>query len=242
MPFSEKIKLEAKRRSGFRCCLCQRIFVEVHHLIPESEGGSSVIENAATLCSGCHDLYGGNPEKRKQIRQMRDYWWDFIQSWRDKVLSQKDLGLLIPIDEAPNNINVLKKKAIAIYHRVYEYEGFDESAKILFDLVKQCQDQFPNQKRVLFLDIDGHRNKQGGYDHDMFELQRHYILGFLLPFLSEIYIPLIAVKSNKLQRNDLPEILGVFNSKEEMVEFKNKFSGSAKLRYYCSDDDRIKEV
>jgi len=43
----------------------------------------------------------------------------------------------------------------------------------------------------------------------MFELQRHFLLGFLSPFLSELYMPLISVKTEKLQRNDIPEKLEV---------------------------------
>jgi hypothetical protein len=76
MAFSEKIKLEAKQRANFSCVICREAFVEVHHIIPQSEGGDDTIENAAPLCASCHDRYGGNPEKRKQIRQMRDWSWE----------------------------------------------------------------------------------------------------------------------------------------------------------------------
>lgn len=49
MGFSEKVKEEARRKSGFRCVICQEPFVEVHHIIPQSEGGEDTIENAAPL-------------------------------------------------------------------------------------------------------------------------------------------------------------------------------------------------
>jgi len=75
MPFSEKIKLEVKHRSAFRCCRCQKIGIDVHHIIPEGLGGSDDFDNAAPLCQNCHDRLGANPEKRKEIRQMRDWWY-----------------------------------------------------------------------------------------------------------------------------------------------------------------------
>src|ERR1043165_5120294 len=85
MPFSEKVKLEAKKRSAFRCCICHKPFVEIHHIIPQADGGADTLDNAATLCSSCHDLYGGNPEKRKIIKQMRDHWWE--------LMSKRELAL-----------------------------------------------------------------------------------------------------------------------------------------------------
>lgn len=211
MAFTEKVKLEAKRRSNFRCCICNKSFVEVHHIIPESEGGSDNIDNAAPLYSSCHDLFGGNPEKRKQIRQMRDYWWEQMDIWRINLSMQNDLSSIEIIEDNPENINQLKNKGIAIYHIVYENEDFENSAQILFDLIKQAQKNSPNQKRVLYLDIEGHRNKKGGFDNDMHELQRHFVLEFLMPYLNSAYMPLASVRNTKLQRNDIPDELLIFS-------------------------------
>jgi 5-methylcytosine-specific restriction endonuclease McrA len=58
--------------------LCrQPIFLEVHHIEPEAEGGSCDIENAAPLCPTCHDLWGSHPEKRKYLREVRDFCWEY---------------------------------------------------------------------------------------------------------------------------------------------------------------------
>lgn len=80
MPFSEATKLEAKRRAHFSCVICRQAFVEVHHIIPQAAGGSDDLENAAPLCASCHDLFGGNPEKRKQLREMRDLWYELCET------------------------------------------------------------------------------------------------------------------------------------------------------------------
>lgn len=45
----------------------------------QADGGEDDLSNAAPLCASCHDLYGGNPEKRKTLRQMRDYWWQLME-------------------------------------------------------------------------------------------------------------------------------------------------------------------
>lgn len=67
-----------KRKAAFRCCRCQSIGVEVHHIIPQRENGPDTFENAAPLCAKCHDDFGDNPAKRKEIRDMRDWWYEQV--------------------------------------------------------------------------------------------------------------------------------------------------------------------
>lgn len=76
MAFSEQLKLAVKKRAHFQCCLCHALYVEIHHIIPESDGGPDTEENAAPLCPSCHETYGANPEKRKFIREVRDFWYE----------------------------------------------------------------------------------------------------------------------------------------------------------------------
>lgn len=81
MVFSEAVKLEAKRKAHYKCCTCESIdFLDVHHIIPpQKEGGSNLIDNAVAMCKKCHDIYGGNPEKRKWIKERRDFWYEFCE-------------------------------------------------------------------------------------------------------------------------------------------------------------------
>jgi len=95
----------------------------------------------------------------------------------------------------------------ALYHVVYDHEGFETSAQILFKLVRRAQELQPNRRRGLFLDIEGHRNSQGGFDADMLELQKVFLLGFLSRFLSEVHCPLFHARNPDEQDNDIPETL-----------------------------------
>jgi hypothetical protein len=79
MPFTEAVKLQVKKLADFRCCRCREIGIDIHHIIPQAEDGSDDIDNAAPLCQNCHDRYGANPEKRKEIRQMRDVWYELVK-------------------------------------------------------------------------------------------------------------------------------------------------------------------
>jgi HNH endonuclease len=77
--FSEAVKKEAKKRAHYQCVVCHQPFVEVRHIVPRKDVGTDDLDNAAPLCGSCHDLFGGNPEKRKQLKEMRDFWWEFYE-------------------------------------------------------------------------------------------------------------------------------------------------------------------
>jgi len=79
MDFSEKLKLHIKRRAHFSCCLCHALGIEVHHIVPEAEEGPDSEDNAAPLCPSCHETYGANPQKRKFIRESRDFWYEICE-------------------------------------------------------------------------------------------------------------------------------------------------------------------
>lgn len=110
MGFSEQIKLEVKQKAAFRCCRCQNIGVQVHHIIPEEKDGSDEIENAAPLCPNCHDYYGGNPDKRKEITQMRDWWYEkapsIYTSSLDSTLLRQINDNIYSISEAQDKLDL----------------------------------------------------------------------------------------------------------------------------------------
>lgn len=103
----------------------------------------------------------------------------------------------------------MAEKAIAIYHRVLPRENFQKAANDLLALVHDAQARAPGKPRVLYLDIDGHRNQEGGFDGDMLELQKEFCLGLLMPFLTEAHLPLVSVRNPGAQRNDVPERLEI---------------------------------
>ena len=102
MPFTEAIKKEAKSKANYKCCVCQAPFVEVHHIIPEHQDGTSELDNAAPLCAGCHHKYGGNPELRKQLREMRDHWWEICG------IQQPSESIYKKLDSLGNDVSAIK--------------------------------------------------------------------------------------------------------------------------------------
>ena len=75
MSFPETLKAQVRQKAHYQCCLCKSLGVEIHHIIPQEEGGPDTEDNAAPLCPSCHETYGANPQKRKFIREARDHWF-----------------------------------------------------------------------------------------------------------------------------------------------------------------------
>jgi hypothetical protein len=80
MAFNSNIIKQVKEKAAFRCCRCQAIGIEVHHIIPQKDSGPDTFENAAPLCPNCHTWFGDNPRKQKEITEMRDWWYKIIEN------------------------------------------------------------------------------------------------------------------------------------------------------------------
>lgn len=76
MDFTEETKKEIRKKAMFKCCFCQSLDIEIHHIIPE---GSNDINNGAPLCPNCHERYGNDPNKRKRIIEARDNWYEVVK-------------------------------------------------------------------------------------------------------------------------------------------------------------------
>jgi len=93
MPFSPGVRKEALILSARHCCVCHRykgVKVEVHHIVPESEGGSNDIDNAIVLCFDCHADAGhynsnhprGTKISPEELREAKNVWQIMVQGNR----------------------------------------------------------------------------------------------------------------------------------------------------------------
>ncbi len=81
MDFSDAVKREARERAHYTCIWCHHseFFLEVHHIVSQQDHGLSDLDNAAPMCTQCHSNFGDNPVFRKQIRERRDWWWEYCK-------------------------------------------------------------------------------------------------------------------------------------------------------------------
>lgn len=217
MAFSEKIKREVREKSDFKCVLCRSNIVEIHHIIPQEKGGPDTFENAVALCANCHLIYGGNPLKREEIIQKRDKVYQEQEEDKKELLNlcrmKKAEGRYkVPVD--PNNIVLTCK--------IKEKDDFVVAANRIYELIYRVQEENPNKERTLLLEIEGHINKEGGYDNDMFELQYEFLLKTIFPYLHALHMPLISVVNNKQQKKLPSDFLVIANTQEELDKIKEQ--------------------
>lgn len=214
MAFSEKLKKEVRMKSDVRCAMCHDCIVEIHHIIPQSENGPDTFDNAVALCASCHFKYGNNPDLRKQIKEMRDSWYEIVAAKKQIKNTVYEKPIYLPkSDEIDSNM-------IAVYHVVYENESFNDAVQDLVELTYKTTKEYPNRKRVLYLDIDGHRNNKGGFDDDMYELQKNFILDNLIYYYTEVNLPLVRVKNKykQLDNFDIKKIKIIDNVPDDLKD------------------------
>jgi hypothetical protein len=94
--FPPSVLRRAKELAAFKCCLCHsRAGDEVHHVLPKAEGGTNDLGNAVLLCSQCHTDNGSRPERRRFIREARDWWYARVR----ERYSSEQIGTLVQIDQ-----------------------------------------------------------------------------------------------------------------------------------------------
>jgi hypothetical protein len=98
---------------------------------------------------------------------------------------------------------------MALYHDMAVYENFERCAHRLFKIVQMAEYSNPGKPRFLYIDIQGHKNEAGGFDHDSWEIIGHFILEYLSPYLSRISTPLHEMRNTRTQINDIPEALAI---------------------------------
>ncbi|MBI2617559.1 HNH endonuclease [Candidatus Gottesmanbacteria bacterium] len=118
MDFTEETKKVIRKKAMFKCCFCQSLDIEVHHIKPEKEGGSNDISNAAPLCPNCHERFGNDPNKRKRIIEARDNWFEMVE----KMFP--DNREVIRLEDMSNKLDKLQQNQINLEDFKLELKKF----------------------------------------------------------------------------------------------------------------------
>ncbi len=127
MPFPASVKEESLVKSRRCCCLCNEfagLYTNVHHIIPESQGGPNTIENAIVLCLRCHGEAGhyndkhpiGNKYSASELMMHRDNWWRWCENNPVVPLPKN------PLSVSPSRIELghgewRSKSLLSVYNR-----------------------------------------------------------------------------------------------------------------------------
>lgn len=99
---------------------------------------------------------------------------------------------------------------VSLYQIVGSQESFDEAATAAFALVREAQEKYPDWPRVYYLEIEGHKGAQSGFDEDFFEFQQEFWFQTIAHFVTAFETPMVGALINpEPQRNDIPDALKV---------------------------------
>lgn len=87
------------RREGWRCALCDSTkYLQIHHIIKRSQGGTGHPHNLICLCSDCHALAHGM-DLRGIMPAIGTPGWNQGE-WDPEVEALSDIEMDRPVDQA----------------------------------------------------------------------------------------------------------------------------------------------
>jgi hypothetical protein len=95
-------------------------------------------------------------------------------------------------------------KPIAIYYEMRRQDEFEATAGRLWSMVRTAARDHPGAPRVLYMDMEGHKDFRGEYDDDAMKLG-HFVRTALGPFLTKT--PWGRADETAPQSEDLPETI-----------------------------------
>ncbi|MFG2726271.1 HNH endonuclease signature motif containing protein [Streptomyces canus] len=89
------------------------------------------------------------------------------------------------------------------------YENFERCAQRILEVLGMAQKSNPGAPRRLLFRVQGHRNSEGGYDHDSWEMMRHFLPKIILPHLTELITPMYEARNPEKQNDLIPDGLKI---------------------------------
>lgn len=152
--FSGKIVKDLMVKSARHCCVCHKTArrdLEIHHIIPKSQGGEDTYENAIVLCFECHSAAGHyNPKHSKgtklspvELIHHREKWYTMVQENKIKPRPEYNTKLIIVKENSNEIFEPLFVEYIITYGDKREHiELFKEVYQSPNDMYKKMKEEF----------------------------------------------------------------------------------------------------
>lgn len=186
-----EVKSSALVACGRRCCICHRFCgtnIECHHIVPESDGGESTLENCIPVCFDCHaDVGHYNPRHPRgtkysaaELRGHRDAWFAAMASLsraeREAALGEWDQPLQIYEGQTVEITGFVWREA---FPGSPDYEVVEMDTREVFWMLVlsrpvtliACSPE--DDSSIL---VEGVKNLQMILDQERYDLNRHLVL------------------------------------------------------------------
>lgn len=217
MPFNERLKRKVKEKSHYQCCLCkdggQIGILEIHHIIPQAEGGPDTEDNAVALCPLHHEMFGNDPRKRKMIKEVRDFWYKLCKDKYKNFSLPPNIATTDELEKLRKEIlqeisNQNKSKIISYLEEKLKSLFTVTSIEISIAKLYIKQHKYSNAIEKLTMEIQNNPQSFEGY----------YLLGYIYG-----------------EQGDIKKMLKCFN-KSLKINSKFKVSIDASKEYHWADN------
>jgi hypothetical protein len=153
MGFSDKVKHEIFVLSARHCCACYEpkgLNIEVHHIIPRSQGGEDTLENAIALCFDCHadagHYFAGHPKGSKlnpeELKKHKEKWFKIVSEHRINEPQNASVELFVANKDFQGSFEPTFVKEITTYLDRNMYKKMNELlGKNNDDFVKEFKEK-----------------------------------------------------------------------------------------------------
>jgi len=132
-------------------------------------------------------------------------------------------------------------QTVALYHNIEENKSVLQAVTNIWNLIR---DAYTSDKMdvdadtlELYIDIEGHRNDEGGFSEDMYLMQKQLFINILPAFMDSIHFPLGDVEAADA---DLEEVLRA--DVERAAESPNEETFISNLDELPSEEEFVQEM
>lgn len=79
---------------------------------------------------------------------------------------------------------------IVLFHPIKADEDISDAVDGIWNLLQEAHNEFPGRELSLIIDIEGHRNENGGFTDGMYFLQETLCIPIIAAFVDKLTIPL----------------------------------------------------
>jgi hypothetical protein len=139
---SDRLRRMMLEESRNRCCICHEYGeVDVHHMVPQAEGGQTIYDNLIVVCPSCHRMCHASCLPARRLQAIKDAWLHYcVSSSEDKLQSDVEAALTEArrLSLSLNLLDLRRARCLAEII-VYQMDPLNVEARLLYEQLIEAE-------------------------------------------------------------------------------------------------------